>query len=165
MLMQKATPEMIEEWKAIWENYKDKLQPNRKSGSEIVDYIAGKYPLISLNNDEKAKQIVCQNVLQNIANFEKLPEGKAPFPAVFIVENKDNGKDLYDKQDEIFKGIDIFVGIDIVSGYFIVEGSSFLWDELFAFRGLDKKDIENFYLLAEYVACLEKFSFMEQMCF
>jgi hypothetical protein len=43
------------------------------------------------------------------------------------------------------------------TGYLLVEGSSSLWDELFAFQGLDKNDIENFYLVAEYIKSLKKY--------
>ena len=38
----------------------------------------------------------------------------------------------------------------------MVEGSSRLWDELFVYRGLDLVDLDNFYLVAEYVECLKK---------
>ena len=60
-----------------------------------------------------------------------------------------NGKLLYEKQDNIFKGEDIFVGIEMETGFIHVEGSSLLWDELFAFRGLDTDDLKNIYLVAE----------------
>lgn len=63
--------------------------------------------------------------------------------ATFIVENKVNGKFLYENQDEAFKGNNIFVGAELESGFFCVEGSSLLWDELYVFRGLDEKDIQN----------------------
>ena len=38
-----------------------------------------------------------------------------------------------------------------------MEGSGELYDELIAFRGLDDRDLENFYLVAEYVAAAQKF--------
>ena len=38
MLMQEATPEVIEEWKKAWGKYRDKLKPNRKNGQEIIDF-------------------------------------------------------------------------------------------------------------------------------
>lgn len=47
----------------------------------------------------------------------------------------------------------MFVGIDLVSGYFYVEGSEEIYDDLFAFRGLDERDLDNFFLVAEYVKC------------
>jgi len=40
----------------------------------------------------------------------------------------------------------------------MVEGSSMLWDELCAFQGLDAKDIENYYCVAQYISCLKRFN-------
>jgi hypothetical protein len=74
-----------------------------------------------------------------------------------LIENTGPGTYLYENQDEVFTGNNIIVGIDLVTAYFLVEGSSLLWDELFAFRGLDNDDINHFYLVAEYIACTQKF--------
>ena len=61
------------------------------------------------------------------------------------------------------KETDIFIGVELETGYFLVEGverstgefcaekTERLYDELVAFRGLDEKDLGNFYLVAEYV--------------
>ena len=38
MLRQEATPEMVESWKEVWSECKDKLVPNWKSGKEVVEY-------------------------------------------------------------------------------------------------------------------------------
>ena len=60
-------------------------------------------------------------------------------------------------QDPVYRQQDtIFVAIDEITGTFHVELSVLLWDELFAFRGLDAADLENCYLVAEYLACREK---------
>ena len=40
----------------------------------------------------------------------------------------------------------------------MVEGSSLLWDELYVFRGLDEQDLENYVCVAEYIACMRRFS-------
>jgi hypothetical protein len=37
--MQEATPEMVERWKEVWNEYKGKLLPNRKAGKEVVEYL------------------------------------------------------------------------------------------------------------------------------
>ena len=47
--------------------------------------------------------------------------------------------------------------IDISSGCYTVEGSSLLWDELCAYQGLDKDDLDNPVCVAEYVECMKKF--------
>lgn len=160
MLMQEPTPEMVENWKKVWREYKDRLRPNRKSGTELVEYLKKHYPVRELK-DEKAIRMVTLNVLDNEPFAEKLPEGAAPLPVCFIVRNDGEGKRLYEAQDEVFKNIEILVGIDLASGCFFVEGSSLLWDELFAFQGLDERDINNYYLVAEYISCLEKFGVLE----
>lgn len=154
--MQKATPEMIEEWKKVWNEYKDKLLPNRKSGKEVVEYLKSKYSLEELH-DDNAKQVVINNVLYNKIYRDKLPTGTEPSSVTFIVKNQDNGESLYENQDEIFKVNKIFVGVELESGFFCVEGSSLLWDELCVFQGLDEKDIRNYFCVAEYISCLKKF--------
>ena len=67
-------------------------------------------------------------------------------------------KSLYEKQDNIFKGIKIIVGIELHTSYIFVEGSSYLYDELMAFTGLDDKDLTNYFLVAQYIKCKEKFN-------
>ena len=162
MLMQGATPEMVERWKEVWNEYKDKLLPNRKSGKEVVEYLKNKYLLEELH-DDNANQVVINNVLYNKPYADKLPMGAEMSAVTFIVENKDNGKFLYENQDEVFKGINIFVGVEIKSGFFCVEGSSLLWDELYVFRGLDEKDIQNYFCVAEYISCLKKFGLLKSV--
>ena len=160
MLMQPATPEMVEQWKSVWYEYKDILRPNRKSGAELVAYVAGKYPLREWH-DKKAAQAVIGNVLQNGHFAEKLPAGKQPSAVNFIVENTGAGKKLYEEQDAIFAGMEIFVGIELESGFFHAEGSSLLWDELCAFQGLDEKDIQNPFCVAQYIFALERFGLLK----
>ncbi len=160
--MQKATPEMIKEWKKVWNEYKDKLLPNRKSGKEVVEYLKSKYSLEELN-DDNAKQVVIKNVLYNKIYRDKLPTGEEPSAVTFIVKNQANGESLYENQDEIFKANKIFVGVELESGFFCVEGRSQLWDELYAFRGLDEKDIQNYFCVAEYISCLKKFGRLESV--
>ena len=38
-----------------------------------------------------------------------------------------------------------------------------LWDELYAFQGLDETDIQNFYCVAEYVSCLKRFGLLDKI--
>lgn len=162
MLMQEAIPEMIKNWKAISEEYKAKLRPNRKPASAIIEYLEQKYQLEELS-DEEWNEVIIGNVMLNDINKCKLPVGKVPTARVFHLENVKNGKLFYEKQDNIFKGQDIFVGIEMETGFIHVEGSSLLWDELFAFRGLDTDDLKNFYLVAEYITCLKKFDMLDSV--
>jgi hypothetical protein len=94
---------------------------------------------------------------------KKLPAGRTVIPKVYRVLNEGHAQALYLQQDEVFKGRDIILGIDLETGFFHVEGSSLLWDELFAFRGLDAEDLTNFYLVAEYIACLKKFDMLDDV--
>lgn len=161
MLMQEPTPEMYKEWKIVWNQYKDRLKPNRKSGQEMIEYLSEKYVLTEIY-DKKAADVVIFNVTMNKASAEKLTPGSVPTPKTYYIENLGNGSNLYENMDEIFKDIKkIFVGIDVVSGWYAVEGSSMLWDELCAFQGLDEADIQNFFCVAEYVACLKRFGLLQ----
>ena len=160
MLMEEATPKMIEDWKRVWREYRGKLKPNRKNGQEIVDFLRSKYSLTELW-DAAALDVVTENVLSNEPYAEKLRKGEKPIPKTFIINRAGAGEVLYENQDEIFRGNGIFVGVDLVSGFYCAEGSSLLWDELCAYRGLDKKDMENFFCVAQYIACLERFGLLE----
>ena len=153
---------MVKEWKNTYDEYRTRLRPNKKTGLEIVSYLTHKYSVTELNEDTQ-KQVVVDNIILNTCHSSKLPDGKAPNPKIFLVENTGPGTYLYENQDEIFSGIDIIAGIDLETAYFLVEGSSLLWDELCAFIGLDKDDLNNFYLVAEYVACARKFGILDNI--
>ena len=156
MLMQEANEKMIASWRDIWEEYRSKLRPNRKTGAEILEWLKTNYPLEEVDAAE-LKEVILGNLLQNEPFAKKIPEGENPNPVTFFVTNSGSGEQLYAHQDDIFIGQQIFVGLDLTTGFFYVEGSSLLFDELVAFRGLDEADIENFDCVAEYIACLKKF--------
>ncbi len=162
MLMQPATPHMVDQWKAIWREYRDRLHPNRKSGAQVVAYLRGKYSLRELH-DDAALRVVTDNVLHNAPLAMKLPAGTVPAAVAFIVERSGEGEVLYRNQDDVFRGNSIFAGVDLVSGCFFVEGSSLLHDELHAFQGLDAADIQNYFLVAEYISSLRRFDLLEHV--
>lgn len=135
MLMQKPTEEMIEEWKQIYEEYHDRLRPNRKSGEEVDRYFRDKYSAQDFPSPE-FKSMIEEQILQN--DFIR--------------------KKLYNQEPRVrtYWLNDVLVAIDLTSGEFHVESKNFLkmqeiYDDLFAFRGLDEKDLENFFLVAQYV--------------
>ncbi len=155
MLTNEATPEMVEEWRAIWTEHRDRLQPNRRSGTELIAYLQSHYDVTEFK-EPFADSIISGCVTDNLHNAEKLPEGTLPKPRTFRLSSTQRNARLF-TQDPIYQYQDsIFVGIDEVTGTFHVELSVLLWDELFAFRGLDAADLENCYLVAEYLACREK---------
>ena len=77
--------------------------------------------------------------------------------------NESTARQLYLEQDQVFKGLPIIAGIELETGFFHIEGSSALWDQLFAFRGLDETDLKNFYLVAEYINCIKRFDRLEEV--
>lgn len=152
MLMQEPTEEMIKEWQDIYNKNKNKLKPNKKDGLEIIEYLKGNHSVIEVENT-KLEKVVYDNIVLNQFSNQKLC-GKNPIIRLFEVTDKN----LYEKQDSIFKGIKIIVGIELHTSYIFVEGSSYLYDELMAFTGLDDKDITNYFLVAQYIKCKEKFN-------
>ena len=157
----RATQEEVASWKRIYAEYKPKLKPNRITGAALFAYLESLYPLKPLD-DARANQLVVSNILENNCFAQDLPPDALPEPVCCTIERTGAGVKLYDSQDEIFSGIDIFVGIDLTSWYFTVEGSSLLWDELYAHRGLNESELENFYCVAEYISCLKRFGLLEE---
>lgn len=156
MLTRPPTQEMIDNWKAVWRRYCGLLAPNRKSGRELVGYLSSRYSLRESDSPE-AYEAVLQNVLNNKHLAEKLPPDTKPIPKAFFVEDSGNGHELFVRREAVWTGDKIFVGIDLASGWYLVEGSCLLWDELCAFQGVDETDLKNFYVVAQYISCLEKF--------
>ena len=161
MITQKPTPEMLTEWKNIFEQYKDLLQPNRKSGTDLLEYLQSNYFLTEIT-DTNTLTIISENVSRNKIYAEKLPVGQLPLPKSFYLENIGNGHKFYlsenaDHPDlwggEITK---IFVGLDLSSGFYTVEGSTMLWDELRAFQGVDERDLKNYVVVADYINALKR---------
>lgn len=161
MLTQEPTEELLQEYKSIWMQYKDQLKPNRKTGRELLEYLEQKYPLTEIYEKEAADAIVLS--VQNGSNKEKLPVGIAPIPRTFFLENTGNGTVFYTKENkdsfDVWGGdiTRIFIGIDVATGYFLAEGSTMLWDELYAFRGLDEADLKNYVRVAQYILALKRF--------
>ena len=160
MLTEKPTPELVRQWKETWSEYHERLKPGRKSGEELAAYLKENYPLEPLD-DPRAAETVVRNVLDNACFAKRLPVGAKPSALTWFIQNEGKGTKLYREQEEIFRGAEIFVGIEPVTGFFLVEGSSLLWDELFAYRGLDEDDLQNSYLVWEYVSCLRRFGQLE----
>lgn len=151
MLTKPPSKAMINEWKDIYNIYKNKVVPNKKAGIEIVNYLQKMYSTIEIT-DEYLEKVVYDNILLNDYSKNKL-KGKKVIIRLFEIKDKE----LYLMQDDIFKGSKIIVGIELNTSYIFVEGSSYLYDELIAFTGLDEKDIKNYFLVAQYVKCKEKY--------
>ncbi len=161
MLQHLPTEQDIATWKTIYMEYKPRLKPNRITGSALYHYLSSNYPLKQLDR-EHIKQIAVSNILENECYAQDLPTGVLPDPICSLVLPNDAGASLYRERESIYQNTDIVVCIDLNSGYFFVEGSSLLWDDLFAHRGLNENDLNNYYSVAEYVACLDRFGMLEQ---
>jgi len=159
MLTEEATPARIRQWKTVYAEYAPRLKPNRKTGGEMAAYLRKRYPVTELA-DERLRQIVIQNMLDNEHSARKLPAGRQPAAVVFSVADEGAGRRLYARREAPFAGVPVVVGIELETGFFHAEGSAALWDELFAFRGLDAEDLQNFYLVAEYVACAGQYGLL-----
>ncbi|MGI6152465.1 MAG: hypothetical protein ACOYJB_01345 [Christensenellaceae bacterium] len=162
MVTQAPTPEIYAQWKELYAEYAPKLLPNRRPAADIVAYLQEKYPVVEQSNG-RLEQVVIANVLSNECYYEKLPPQTSPKARTFFMQNTGRGKLLYENQDEFFCGDLILIGIEMYTGFFYAQGSSELWDDLFAFRGLDEDDLCNIYLVAEYVLCLRKFRLLESV--
>ena len=141
MLTTEPTIEMIQEWKCIYNENRDKLNPKRKSGAEINDYFCNKYRFEKLDS-LSFHDVVEFNIMKNESNREKLPKGAVP--QIVAYKAKDSS---------------VLVGIDLVTGFFHIEGKDInrvaeIYDDLFLFRGLDETDIKNYFLVAQYIQCL-----------
>lgn len=151
MLLDKPTKADIEEWKRIYNQNKDSIRPNKKTGIEIIEFLQNRYPAKEIE-DGKLQNIVRGNIVSNEFSEKKL-KGRTPIIKTFLIENIGNGANLYLEQDDVFKGIPIIVGVELTTSYIYTEGSSILYDELIAFTGLDEYDISNYFLVAQYIEC------------
>lgn len=162
MITQKPTLEMLIEWKNTFEQYKDLLRPNRKSGADLLKYLQSNYFLTEIT-DQKVLTVISENVSRNKVYAEKLPTGQLPLPKAFYLEDMGSGHKFYLSQNkdspDLWGGeiTRIFVGVDLSSGFYMVEGSTMLWDELCAFQGVDEKDLENYVVVAGYISALKRF--------
>lgn len=141
MLTAQPTEEMISEWKRIYTANRNAMQPNRRSGQEVDAYFRSKYPFEVIASDG-LRDAVYQNIMRNDWFREKLPAGEEP-------------------EVRTYRTGDVLAGIDLVTGFFQVECEdaekmAAIYDDLFVYRGLDAKDLENFYLTAEYIRLTEE---------
>ena len=83
-----------------------------------------------------------EDLLSNRFSREKLPKGAVPHVVAYKAGN-------------------VLAGIDLVSGFFHVESEEIreaekVYDDLFVFRGLDERDLENYFLVSEYIRLKKK---------
>lgn len=140
MLTTRPTPEMCRRWKRMFEQYRIFLRPDRRSGAEVDAYFRSKYPFHPCV-DPEFREVVKRNIMENEYFRTKLPHGTSPQINTYVVGA-------------------VLVGIDTVGGYFQVECADMekaapIYDDLFVYRGLDEDDLQNFFLVAQYVLLTE----------
>ncbi|MGN0517667.1 MAG: hypothetical protein ACI4II_02955 [Acutalibacteraceae bacterium] len=138
MLTSAPTKKQIEEWKRVFREKGAFLKPNRISGKQLDSYFREKYSPKREDIDSLKEAIYLNKTEQ---------DGDIPKDISHIV--------TYVVND------DIYVGIDLYSGFFQVECEeisrmSSVYDDLFLTRGLDEKDLQNFFLTAQYIQLIEK---------
>ncbi len=136
MLTTAPTEEMIAQWKRLHSENRRAMRPNRKSGAELDAYFRGAYACRPCAS-KKLERVVTETILQNKIYKEKLPQGEQPQVKTYAVEGA-------------------YVAIDIASGFFHVESENTalmerIYDDLFVFRGLDEQDLDNYFLVAQYL--------------
>ncbi len=141
MLTAEPTKEMIVEWQKLYNENRSNMKVNRKTGIELEKYFCGKYDYQVLD-DKYFETIVMDNILSNDFHKEKLGNSRVPIVKTYKVK-------------------DVYVGIDTESGYFQIESENMklmeeIYDDLFLFRGLDERDLDNYFLVAEYVQILNR---------
>jgi hypothetical protein len=82
---------------------------------------------------------------------------------VFRIPRQGSGAVLYEQREALYGDTPIMVGLEHETAFVMVEGSGDLADELVAFAGLDQADLHNYYLVANYIACLEKFDLLAEV--
>jgi len=168
--------DVIKEWKKTYEEYGPLLKPNRKSINEILEYIKFKYPVIEYTS-YKARKVVEKNMLNNYG--KRLTENHDTLDIVVLrVKNEDNAVRLYENQaiehiefmDKMKKTIinfkpypfipipTIIIGAERKSGYILVEGSQEISEDITMIQGLDSDELKNYYLVANYIETLKKYS-------
>ena len=165
MQLTQATKEDLARWKRVYAEYRARLRPNRISGAALYAYLDSRYPLQPLE-DERTNRAGANRQhpeKQMLPRCELPPCKSLPDPVCCVIEPVGSRRGALSRAaTPVFAGCDILAGIDLVSGYFLVEGSSALWDELYAHRGLNEADLENAYCVAEYIACLSRFGMLEE---
>ena len=140
MLTTEPTFEMIQEWKRVFAAEQQSLSPNRKTGAEVDAYFRAHYPLFEVFDSAEWREMVTEEILLSPPHAEKLPPGNMPEIAVYRMG-------------------DVYAAIDLVTGHFHIECEDIgrivpIFDDLFLYRGLDKADLQNYFLVAEYVRLL-----------
>jgi len=90
-------------------------------------------------------------------------KGEALEIFVFRLKNQGNAVPLYQHRSPMYEECPIIIGAEGKSGFIFVEGSPELADEITIIQGLDAMELENFYLVANYIRCLTEAGVLDQI--
>lgn len=175
--------EIMDEWKAIYDQYIPVIKPRHISGQEILDYILNQYPAEE-DDSEKLKEVVRLSALGHAPYLPDgiIGDGSVMDIAAYRIKNEGAGAVLYENQMQEYKDkvrefrrylkdaedipeedfpIPVVVGVEKNSGYVFIEGSPALLDEITVLKGLNEKELNNIYLVAHYVQLLKKYKRMD----
>ena len=157
MIFAPATKELVKEWRYTHSMYASKLKPNKINAEKIVKFIKDRYNVKEVVDHELLNRI-SNCIVNNIFFAQKLKNDSLPRIVAFTIMNDEKSSALYNSQESMWEKCPIFVAVDLETGYLQVEGSCELHDELFAFQGLDKWDIENIVRVSDYISCIKKYN-------
>ena len=157
MIFAPATKELLEEWKQTHSIFASKLKPNKKDAKSVVEFITDKYN-VEWVLDENLLNGISDCIIANRFISQKLNNDSKPRIVAFTIIKDEKSYTLYNNQESMWEKCPIFVAIDLETGWLQVEGSCELYDELFAFQGLDKLDIENIVRVSDYISCIKKYN-------
>lgn len=155
----------------IYMKYAPLLKPNKKSITDILEYIKLKYPIESEDSYNTIKAIEW-TVMNNFFRDKSRDEIKLEVKS-YKIRNEGTGSYLYELQKQEFLDVvddvlgdknilhpnritDIKISVELYTEYISVDGSQTLADEIIILRGLDKEDLKNKYLVNHYIQTLKK---------
>ncbi len=172
---------VIAGWKAVHKKYRPVLAPCRKTQAEVLRYIQNKYETLP-ENSAQALEVGRQNAIQYASLFETVDAclditvlaicDTGAGQALYATQQQDYAdameywRKVHDDAEDIPPDafpLPILVFVDKNGGYVGVEGSPRLETELTAYRGLNEKELDNFYVVARYIEALEKMGWLEEV--
>lgn len=165
----------VKEAEDIFAQYAPILKPNKKPVTEILEYIKSKYSTEE-GTSARSKKVVEMTVLGSFYTG-KSPDEIPMDITVLYLKNEGSATSLYDLQEQEYMNLvttkmikdfevpfissPIRIGAERITDYMFVDGSQALADEIVIMRGLDEKELQNKYQVANYIQTLRKFKLIE----
>ena len=167
--------EVVEGWQKLYDLHRPHLQENHKHALDVSHYVMKEYPLRRVYSPY-AIELMEENALKLKGAQAKETEGEPLQVEVYQVEETGKGKELYDLQEQEhnqtmmtlqqampgfmpydFSSQPIVIGFEFTCDYVFSEGSQKLSDEIIMYRGLSKEELDNIYLVADYIETMQRY--------